>query len=112
MAVEKSSDHRHGINYKQVEKSSTFRQLISEKKKFIIPCSIFFLIFYFSLPTLASYTTVLDGDAIGGVITWAWVLAFAQFVMTWTLCILYTRKAAHFDQLAQKVLNEEGEPRK
>ncbi|QQK81707.1 DUF485 domain-containing protein [Salicibibacter cibi] len=111
MDVEKSSEHRHGMNYERVDRSSSFRQLISEKKKFIIPCSIFFFLFYFSLPTLASYTTVLDGEAIG-VITWAWVLAFAQFVMTWTLCIMYTRKAARFDQLAQEVLDEEGEQQK
>lgn len=54
---------------------------------------------------LASYTTVLHNEAFG-VITWAWVLAVAQFVMTWTLCIMYTRKAAQYDRMADEVLEE------
>lgn len=55
--------------------------------------TVFFLLFYFALPILTSYTDVLNHPAIGP-ITWAWVFAFAQFVMTWVLCILYSRKAA------------------
>lgn len=91
--------------YKDIEQSSGFKALMQEKKRFIIPLTVFFLLFYFSLPVLASYTTILNNPAIGS-ITWAWILAIAQFIMTWTLCILYVRKAAQFDLKADAIIDE------
>ena len=66
-----------------------------------------FLLFYFALPILTSYTDVLNHPAIGP-ITWAWVFAFAQFVMTWVLCILYSRKAAQFDRMVDDIKKDMG----
>ena len=63
------------------------------------------MVFYFSLPVLTSYSTVLNSNAFGA-ISWAWVLAFAQFIMTWTLCVLYSKKAATFDILVEKIVKE------
>src|SRR3954447_18407518 len=86
-------------DYNAIVQSSSFQTLLSEKKKFIVPITIFFFCFYFALPVLTSYTTVLNHKFIGS-ITWAWVFAFLQFVMTWVLCMLYSKKAARFDELA------------
>ncbi|MEH7009412.1 DUF485 domain-containing protein [Neobacillus niacini] len=94
-------------DYSAIVQSSSFQILISEKKKFIIPITIFFFCFYFALPILTSYSTVLNNKFIGS-ITWAWVFAFLQFIMTWGLCMLYSKKAAKFDDLAEKVVNEGG----
>lgn len=103
--VKSKTDANSPLPYSQVEKSTKFKELMQEKKRFIIPLTVFFLLFYFSLPILASYTTILNKPAIGS-ITWVWILALAQFVMTWTLCILYVRKAARFDQKADDILSE------
>jgi uncharacterized membrane protein (DUF485 family) len=94
-------------DYSSIVQSSSFQTLLSAKKKFIIPFTIFFFCFYFALPILTSYTKVLNHTFIGS-ITWAWVFAFLQFVMTWVLCVLYSKKAAKFDDLAKKVLEEGG----
>ncbi|NHC41886.1 DUF485 domain-containing protein [Bacillus sp. MM2020_1] len=94
-------------DYTSIVQSSSFQTLLSEKKKFIVPITIFFFCFYFALPVLTSYTTVLNHKFIGS-ITWAWVFAFLQFVMTWVLCMLYSKKAARFDELADKVIQEGG----
>jgi uncharacterized membrane protein (DUF485 family) len=94
-------------DYTTIVQSSSFQTLLSEKKKFIIPVTIFFFCFYFALPVLTSYTTVLNHKFIGS-ITWAWVFAFLQFVMTWVLCMLYSKKATRFDELAKKVIQEGG----
>ncbi|MDR6121966.1 uncharacterized membrane protein (DUF485 family) [Bacillus sp. SLBN-46] len=94
-------------DYSSIVQSSSFQTLLSEKKKFIIPITIFFFCFYFALPILTSYTTVLNHKFIGS-ITWAWVFAFLQFVMTWVLCMLYSKKAARFDELAAQVVEEGG----
>ncbi|WP_160724359.1 DUF485 domain-containing protein [Bacillus sp. USDA818B3_A] len=95
------------IDYNSIVHSTAFRKLLSEKKRFIIPITIFFFCFYFALPILTSYTTILNHKFFGS-ITWAWVFAFLQFVMTWGLCMLYSKKAAKFDELASAVVQEGG----
>lgn len=94
-------------DWKKIEQSTYFRQLIQEKRAFVIPATIFFLLFYFTLPILTAFTTVLNGKVIGA-INWAYTYAFAQFVMTWVLSHLYLRKAARFDQLVQQVKQDTG----
>ncbi|WP_223591672.1 DUF485 domain-containing protein [Neobacillus bataviensis] len=94
-------------DYSLIVQSSSFQTLLSEKKKFIIPITIFFFCFYFALPILTSYSTILNHKFIGS-ISWAWVFAFLQFVMTWGLCMLYSKKAAKFDEMADKVVKERG----
>jgi uncharacterized membrane protein (DUF485 family) len=91
--------------YSEVVQSAYFKQLMEEKKRFILPMTMFFLLFYFSLPILTAYTDVLNNNAIGD-ISWAWIFAFAQFIMTWALCMIYTKRAKRFDELAEKVINE------
>ncbi|EXX85864.1 hypothetical protein BG53_03305 [Paenibacillus darwinianus] len=94
-------------SYAEVWQSEKFRALIAYKRRFIIPMTAFFLIFYFTLPIMTSYSKVLNEPAIGNV-SWAWVFAFAQFVMTWTLCILYSRKSANFDRMVDDIKKDVG----
>ncbi|WP_068787228.1 DUF485 domain-containing protein [Paenibacillus phocaensis] len=96
-----------GRSYTEVWHSAKFKTLISHKKRFIIPSTVFFLLFYFALPIMTSYSEVLNRPAIGP-ISWAWVFAFAQFVMTWALCILYSRVARRFDRLVDEIRREMG----
>ncbi|MGD8188985.1 DUF485 domain-containing protein [Brevibacillus ginsengisoli] len=89
-------------DWKSIARSSSFQELIRLKKGFIIPAVIFFIIFYFTLPILTGYTTVLNGKVIG-VISWAYIYALAQFVMTWSLCHMYMSKAKKFDKLVEEI---------
>ncbi|WP_241156817.1 DUF485 domain-containing protein [Bacillus sp. FJAT-42376] len=93
------------IDYTAIAESPAFRNLIAQKKKFILPLSLFFLAFYFTLPILTAYTKVLNNPAFGS-ISWAWVFAFAQFVMTWVLCSLYSKKAASYDEIVEEIRME------
>lgn len=92
-------------DYSKVVQSDSFQHLIAMKRKFIISMSAVFLIFYFTLPILTSYSTILNHSAIGS-ITWAWLLAFAQFIMTWVLTSLYSKKARQFDNLAANIIHQ------
>jgi uncharacterized membrane protein (DUF485 family) len=89
-------------DYTEIVKSQPFQELLKVKRAFILPLTLFFLVFYFTLPVLTAYSTVLNKPAFGPV-SWAWVFGFAQFIMTWALCILYTNKAVKFDHLVEKV---------
>ncbi len=92
----------------RVERTEAFRDLVRRKKAFILPATIFFLVFYFGLPVLAGFTTWLNGPAIGS-ITWAYVYAFAQFAMTWILMHLYVSRANRWDELVDRARSEAAE---
>jgi len=92
-------------DYSDVVQSDKFKALMASKKRFLWPSTVFFLVFYFSLPVLTSYTNVLNHNAFGS-ITWAWVFAFAQFIMTWALCMIYSRQSVYFDQMVEEIKKE------
>lgn len=108
VSAQKAEEQKNAAaHYATIVQSASFKELLRRKKSFILPSSIFFFVFYFTLPILTSYFTILNEPAIG-VISWAWVFAFAQFVMTWGLCILYTKRAEEFDKMVEKIKQETG----
>ena len=89
----------------RVERTGAFKDLVRRKKAFILPATIFFLIFYFGLPVLAGFTTVLNARVVGP-LTLAYVYAFAQFAMTWIIMHLYVSRANKWDDLVDQARNE------
>ncbi|TQR07482.1 DUF485 domain-containing protein [Psychrobacillus soli] len=93
-------------NYVAIAESTEFQSLKTKKRKFILPVSIFFLLCYIMLPILTSYTTILNRNAFGDV-AWVWVYSIALFIMTWTLCMIYVRKANGYDREAEEIIEKE-----
>ncbi|MEK5482499.1 MULTISPECIES: DUF485 domain-containing protein [unclassified Viridibacillus] len=91
--------------YVAIAESQDFKKLVKKKNSFIVPVSIFFILFYFTLPVLTSFTTVLNVKVIGD-ITLVWIFAFAQFIMTWILCMTYVSKANKFDKEAESIIEK------
>lgn len=102
----KGSHVKERVDYVQVEQSEQFQQFMKERKRFILPYTIFFLVFYFLLPVCTSYTSFLNTPAIGD-ISWVWIFAFAQFVMTFVLCIIYVKKAGALDKQAEQIIHDQ-----
>lgn len=98
-------EREKGIDYVEIEESAEFKQFLKRKWKFIVPMTIFFMIFYFLLPILTSYTTFLNTPAIGD-ISWTWIFAFSQFLMVWVLSVIYVKKANSFDKEADQIIKE------
>ncbi len=92
----------------RVERTSAFKELVRKRKAFILPATIFFLVFYFGLPFLTAFTTVLDANVIGA-INLAYIYAFAQFVMTWVLMHIYVSRANRWDDLVDRARREAAE---
>jgi len=105
MSNAQSRTQSDSSRYSAIARSAQFQSLLKRKRRFIVPMTVFFLAFYFLLPILTSYTTILNEDAIGP-ISWAWLFAFAQFIMTWALCIAYSRKAKKFDEAVAAIRSE------
>lgn len=96
----------------RIERTSAFQEYSRKRKAFLIPATIFFLLFFFGLPLLAAFTTVLNGKAVGP-LTWAYIYGIAQFVMTWILMHVYVNQANKWDDLVERARHEvaEGEGR-
>jgi uncharacterized membrane protein (DUF485 family) len=92
----------------RVERTSAFQELVRKKKAFILPATIFFFVFYFGLPFLTAFTTILDVNVIGA-INLAYIYAFAQFAMTWILMHLYVSRANKWDDLVDRARHEAAE---
>ena len=89
----------------RVERTEAFKELIRSKRAFIIPATIFFMVFYFGLPFLAAFTTVLNVRVLGP-LSLAYVYAFAQFAMTWILMHVYVSRANKWDVLVDRARHE------
>lgn len=94
-----------GEHWARVARTSAFQELMQRKKRFIIPATIFFFIYYMGLPVLAGFTTVLNVQVIGA-LSLAWIYALSQFIMTWTLLHLYVRQANKWDEIVDRVRDE------
>jgi uncharacterized membrane protein (DUF485 family) len=92
------------IDWKAVERSPEFRELIKRKKAFVIPATLFFLAWYFGFIILSGYAPEFMGrEFITDGVTVGYALALTQFIMTWVLGWLYLRKADRaFDPLAER----------
>ena len=91
-----------------MERTSAFQELARKRKAFIIPATIFFLVFFFGLPVLAAFTTILNARAVGP-LTWAYVYGFAQFAMVWILMHVYVSRANKWDDLVDRARDEAAE---
>lgn len=94
--------------WSRISRTAAFKELIRTKRAFIIPATVFFLVFYFALPVLIAFTSVLDVKVIGA-INLAYVYAFAQFAMTLGLSHLYLAKTKRWDELVEQTKRDAAE---
>lgn len=94
------------INWQQIESSGDFRELVREKRNFIIPATIFFLVYYFGFLIFVGYFPDVAETNVIGNINLAYLLALSEFAMAWVLVYLYVRRAGLFDQLANAILKK------
>ena len=98
------AEHHSDIDWEAVERSPEFRELVKRKKSFVVPATLFFLVWYFGFIFLAGYAGDFMGrEFITDGLTVGYVLALSQFVMTWVLGWLYLRRSdKEFDPLAAR----------
>jgi len=95
-------------DWNQLAASPRFRALLRHKRRFILPATLFFIVYYFALPVLVGYFPALMRRRIGPV-NIAYLFALSQFVMAWVLAGLYVRSANRFDKLSRELLKLEDE---
>ncbi len=92
------------VNWTAIEGDRDFQGLVREKRNFIIPATIFFLVYYFGFLIIVGYFPALVDVDIIGHINLAYLFALSQFVMAWVIVYLYVRRARTFDRLANAIV--------
>ena len=92
-------------DYERIERSPEFQELVRKRRSFVLPATIFFLVWYFGFIILAGYAEDFMGESVYQGLTVGYVLALTQFVMTFGLGFWYLRKADRdFDPLARRAI--------
>lgn len=100
------------VDWTRVAASERFKALVKAKAKFIVPATIFFLVYFFALPLLVGYAPGLMNRKVVGSINVAYLFALSQFLMAWAVALLYVRAASRHDRMAQDVVNDSDEKRR
>ena len=100
------------VDWDAVEQSPEFKELVAERRKFVLPATIFFLAWYLGFILLAGYAPDFMAESVYQGLTVGYCLALTQFVMVFTLGYLYLRRSDEvYDPLAAKVVrNAIGDP--
>ncbi len=95
-----------------VARNDEFKDLMAAKARFIVPATIFFVVYYFALPVLVGYAPELMSTPVIGPVNIAYLFALSQFFMAWLIAWLYIRAAGRFDQAGRRVLDHLARTRK
>lgn len=106
MSAPNPSEKTPVVNWAEIEAKPAFRHLLARKAKFIIPATIFFLIYYLALPVLVGYYPELMKKKVWGEVNMAYVFALSQFFMAWVMAFIYVRVAAQWDKSAAEVIHD------
>ena len=87
-----------------VANNDEFKRLMAAKARFIVPATIFFIVYYFALPVLVGYAPDFMKRTVIGPVNIAYLFALSQFFMAWFLAWLYMRAARRFDAMGKSVL--------
>ncbi|MEY2520890.1 MAG: hypothetical protein QOF24_2649 [Verrucomicrobiota bacterium] len=92
------------IDWQKLAASERFRNLLKAKRRFIVPATIFFILYYFALPVLIGYARPFMEKTVFGPVNLAYLFALSQFFVAWIIAALYVRAAARFDKMAADVI--------
>jgi uncharacterized membrane protein (DUF485 family) len=91
----------------RISESEEFKDLMAAKARFIVPATVFFVVYYFALPVLVGYAPQVMRKPVFGVVNLAYLFALSQFFVAWLLAWLYTRAASRFDAMAKRILEKQ-----
>ena len=88
-----------------LEEIPEFQQLEKSKVSFILPATIFFMLYYFALPVLVGFfPEAMDTRLFSG-FSVAYLFALSQFFMAWILAFLYLLYfAPKIDQMVRNII--------
>ena len=95
-----------------ISQNPEFEDLMAAKARFIVPATVFFIVYYFALPILVGYAPEFMKTPVIGPLNIAYLFALSQFFMAWIIAGLYMRAANRFDQMAKRLIAHLDQTRK
>jgi uncharacterized membrane protein (DUF485 family) len=95
-----------------VARNPDFKKLLAAKTRFIVPATVFFIVYYFALPLSVGYAKDFMSTPVIGPVNLAYLFALSQFFMAWIIAALYMRAADRFDKMAKRLLDQLAEGKK
>ncbi len=112
MSTVPASNKQHTKSqWDRVSEMDEFRLLLLAKKAFVVPATVFFIVYYFALPILVGYFPSVMDRKVWGQTNIAYLFALSQFFVAWIIAYLYVRAARKFDNYGARImkrLEEEG----
>jgi uncharacterized membrane protein (DUF485 family) len=101
-----TEDRPHGeIDWEAIERSPEFQELVTRRRSFVLPATIFFLAWYMGFILLTAYAKDFMSESVYEGLTVGYCLALTQFVMVLVLGLMYlSRSAKVYDPLAAKAI--------
>jgi uncharacterized membrane protein (DUF485 family) len=100
-------DAERDIDWEAIERSPEFQELVSKRKAFVLPGTIFYLAWYMGFILLTAYAEDFMSRRVYEGLTVGYCLALTQFVMVVVLGLLYLKKSSQvFDPLAAKAIEK------
>jgi uncharacterized membrane protein (DUF485 family) len=98
----------------EIESGPDFQALEKSKLRFLVPATIFFLVYYFALPVLVGFFgTNTDGTPgfmdtrLAPGLSIAYLFALSQFIMAWILAFIYLLAfAPKIDQMVHNIVEK------
>jgi uncharacterized membrane protein (DUF485 family) len=84
-----------------------FRALVAARRRFIVPATLFFIVYFFALPVSVGFAPAVMSRPVWGPLTAAYCLALSEFAMAWILLALYLWQARSFDLKAAQIRHHE-----
>jgi uncharacterized membrane protein (DUF485 family) len=99
-----AAEDMNRADWEAIANDPDFVELKRSKRSFLIPWTIFFLVYYMTLPVLVGFCPETMKTPVLGKVNWAYLFALSQFVMTWVLCAIYVRQAKKWDAMNTALL--------
>ena len=94
-----------GLDWEAIEASPAFQELVTKRRSFVLPATIFFLAYYMAFILLCGYAEDFMAESVYQGLTVGYCLALTQFAMVFVLGIMYLRRAERdYDPLAERVV--------
>ena len=94
-----------GIDWQAIEASPEFQELVARRRSFVLPATIFFLVYYMAFILLCGYAPDFMAESVYQGLTVGYCLALTQFVMVFVLGIMYLRRSDRdYDPMAARVV--------
>jgi uncharacterized membrane protein (DUF485 family) len=90
-------------DWRAVERSPEFRELVQRRTRFLIPVTVVWLGIFMTYLLLSAFAPDIMGNEVAFGFTLGFVISAAQVFMTWAVTWLYLRRAdREFEPLEQR----------